>query len=204
MKNLLEILRSIFPGNGGLNTKIRANTQFGAGLDAKASIELPAVNVRSHYAVKCFDKDGNLKWEEKGSNIVTTAGKNDILTKYFKGSSYTATWYVGLVDNASFSAYAAGDVIGSHAGWLESTAYSNANRPPLTLGTASGGSIDNTGSVAVFNINATATIRGAFIVTDNTKGGTSTGTIYGEADFSSSRSVINGDTLNVTVTLTAS
>jgi hypothetical protein len=186
-----------------MNHKVRPDAAFGASVKAQTAFNPGDIQVRSHYKVECFDKDGNLKWVENVSNIVTTAGKNDILTQYFKGSSYTATWFVGLVDNASFSAYAAGDTMSSHSGWLESTAYSNANRPTLTLGTPSGGSVDNSASVAAFTINATATIRGAFINTNNTKGGT-TGTLYGEADFSASRSVVSGDTLNVTVTLTAS
>jgi len=54
----------------------------------------------------------------------------------------------------------------------------------------------------VFTINGTATVAGAFITSSNTKSGT-TGTLYGAVDFSSSRSVISGDTLTVTVTLTA-
>ena len=72
----------------------------------------------------------------------------------------------------------------------------------LHLGTAAAGSIDNTASKATYSINGTATIAGAFITSDNTKSGT-TGTIYGAVDFSSARSVISGDTLEVTVTLTA-
>jgi hypothetical protein len=186
-----------------IRNSILSDASFGAGVDAKAGIDLSPIRVRSHYKAECFDKDGNLKWVEEGDNIVTTAGKNDILTQYFKGSAYTAAWFVGLVDNASFSAYAVGDTMASHAGWLESAAYSNANRPTLTLGTPAAGSVDNTASVAAFTINATATIRGAFIVTNSTKSGT-TGTLYGEADFAASRSVVSGDTLNVTVTLTAS
>jgi len=145
-----------------------------------------------------------LKWRDEFDNLVTTVGKNDLLDKYFKGSAYTATWYVGLVDGGSAPTYAAGDTMGSHSGWTENTGYSNANRPTLTLGTPSGGSVDNSASKAVFNINASGTIAGAFIATNNTKGGT-TGTLYGEGNFAEgNRSVVNGDTLNVTVTLTAS
>lgn len=173
-----------------------------AELDSAAAAEIGGPLMRSLYRFECFDRDGKLKWVEEVPNLVVTAGLNDILDKYFKGSSYSAAHFVGLVDNAGFSAYAAGDTMGSHAGWAESTAYSNANRPTLTLGTVSSGSVDNAASKAQFTINATATIRGAFVTTNNTKGGT-TGTLYGEADFAASRSVINGDTLNVTVTLTA-
>jgi hypothetical protein len=63
--------------------------------------------------------------------------------------------------------------------------------------------VDNSASKAQFSINATATIGGAFIVTNSTKGGT-TGILYGGGAFTEgNRSVVNGDTLNVTVTLTA-
>ncbi len=153
------------------------------------------------FDIECRGADGALKWRETVRNLVTTAGKNDLLTNYFKGSAYTAAFFVGLIDNAGFTAIAAGDTAGSHAGWAESTAYSNANRPTLTLGTASAGSIDNSASKASFSINATATINGAFTITNNTKGG-STGVLYSASSFGATRSVVNGDTLNVQVTLT--
>lgn len=90
----------------------------------------------------------------------------------------------------------------SHSGWTEVTDYSQSVRQTLTLGTAAAGSIDNSASKASYSINATATVAGAFINSDSTKSGTS-GTLYGVVDFASSRSVISGDTLEVTVTLTA-
>jgi hypothetical protein len=165
--------------------------------------KLPAcLHEHAQNLIRC--RNAFIAWEEEIPNLVTTEGKNDLLTQYLKGSAYTATFYVGLVDNAGFTAYAAGDTaaqIGGTNGWAESTAYSNANRVTWTGGTASGGSIDNSASVAAFNINATKTIRGAFLDTNNVKAGTS-GKLYGEADFASARSVLNGDTLNVTVTCT--
>lgn len=114
-----------------------------------------------------------------------------------------STWFVGLVDNASFSAYAAGDTMASHAGWVEGTPYSNTTRPQLTLGTVAAGSVDNSAAKAVFNINATLTVRGAFVCNLANKG-TGTGTLYGAADFGASRSVLSGDTLNVQVTASVS
>lgn len=153
---------------------------------------------------RCYGPDGKLKWEESISNLTTTEGRNDALTQYLKGSAYTAAFYVGLIDNASFTALAVGDTaaqINGTNGWIELTAYSGATRPALTLGTASAGSIDNSASPAVFAINATKTINGGFTVTTNTKAGT-TGKIYGEGSFSSTRSLVSGDTLTVTVTLT--
>jgi hypothetical protein len=60
-------------------------------------------------------------------------------------------------------------------------------------------------SPAVFSINATTTVGGAFLISNNTKGGT-TGVLFSAADFAApgDRAVVNGDTLNVTITLSVS
>jgi hypothetical protein len=142
-------------------------------------------------------------WVEEVHNIVTTEGKNDHLTQYFKGSAYTASFFIGLVNNAGFTTYSAGDTaaqIGGTNGWAEATPYSNSTRVAWVGGTASGGTIDNSGSVAVFNINLTLTVRGGFLATSSTKNGT-TGKLYGAVDFSAARSVVSGDTLQVTASL---
>ena len=91
----------------------------------------------------------------------------------------------------------------SHSGWTENTTYSESVRQTLTLGSVSGGSVSNSASKAAFTINGTTTVGGAFLVTNSTKGG-STGTLYGGGAFAEgNRSVVSGDTLNVTITLTA-
>lgn len=147
---------------------------------------------RFKYAIECFGLDGKLKWREDIENLVTTEGKTDIVNKYFKGSAYTAAWYLGLKGAGTI---AAGDTLASHAGWSEVTQYSG-NRPTITFGTTSSGS--NTATQVSISINATATVAGAFIASVNT--GTS-GTLYSAADFSASRSVVSGDTLNITPTV---
>lgn len=169
--------------------------------------------LENYYHIECFGKaerkrdakgrfywERPLKWVEDIANLVVNEGLNDSLDKHLKGSSYTAAWYVGLTTDSD--TFAAADTMSSHAGWVEDTHYSNATRPALTLGTVSGQSVDNSASKASFNINDTATIGGAFIASNSTKGGT-TGILYGGAAFSANRSVISGDTLNVTVTCTA-
>jgi hypothetical protein len=164
------------------------------------------LGVKNVYRFVCRDKDGNIKWIEEIQNRVTTQGLNDLLTKYLKGSAYTAAWYVGLIDNASFSALAATDVaaqIGGTNGWLEATYYSQATRVAHTLGTASAGSIDNSASAAVFTINGGGgTLYGGFIDSSSVISGTS-GTLYGEGAFASTRAVLSGDTVTVTATCTA-
>lgn len=157
------------------------------------------LKLENTWTVICKDAKGREKWREVNDNLVTNAGLNDILDKYLKGSSYTAAWYVGL--KGAGTAIAA-DTMSSHSSWSEITDYSQSVRPTLTLGTVSSQSVDNSASVETYSINGTATVAGAFLNTDSTKSGT-TGTLYGVVDFSSSRSVLSGDTLEVTVTLTA-
>lgn len=146
------------------------------------------------YSFECFGADGKLKWADSFENLVTTVGKTDIIDKYFKGSGYTAAFYCGLKGTGSA---AVGDTLATHAGWAEVTPYAG-NRPGITFGTTSGGS--NTATAVSFTINATQTVAGAFICT--VASGTA-GTLYSAGDFGTSRSVISGDTLNVTLTVSA-
>jgi hypothetical protein len=157
------------------------------------------------YHMQCFDKDGNLKWEAECPNLVVNVGLQDMNNKYFLGSSYTAAWYIGLYGAGASNTPAAGDTMASHAGWTEVTPYSQATRPACTFATpttANPSVATNSASPAVYTINATQTVGGAFLVSNNTKGG-STGTLYSASDFTSpgDRSVVSGDTLNVTYTL---
>lgn len=154
------------------------------------------------FTVKCFDAEGNLKWTEENHNLVVNVGLKDMCDKYFSGSSYNAAWYIGLYGAAASNDPAAGDTMASHAGWTEVTAYSETERPTATFGaatTADPSVISNSGSVAVFSINGTTTVGGAFLTSDDTKGG-STGILFSASDFTSpgDRSVVSGDVLNVT------
>ena len=141
-----------------------------------------------------------VKWEEANCNLITTVGKNNILDNHFTGSSYTATWFVGLIDNASFTALAAADTAASHAGWIEFVGYSNATRLAPAWATAAAGSKAFSTPVS-FSINAGGTLNGGFINSVSTKSGT-TGVLCSEGSFAATRIVANGDTLNVSYTST--
>jgi hypothetical protein len=132
-------------------------------------------------------------------NGIVDVGLNHILDTEFNGGTPITTWYIGLIDNASFSALANADTMASHAGWIENNDYTQANRVTWTSGAAAARSITNA-STCDFSMNATKTIKGIFITSNNTKGG-STGTLWSTAAFGSTVSVNNGDTLKVTYTL---
>lgn len=160
-------------------------------MNSKESVQIAQV-----YQVECFDKNGKLKWQDGFENLVTIAGRNKYLDATLKTGSLSPSWFVGLKD--SVPAVAA-DTMSSHAGWLTLVPYSNATNPTFVPGVIANGSVDNSASKAVFNIDATATVGGAFICDSATKNGT-TGILLGAGEFSTARSVISGDTLSVTVT----
>ena len=183
--------------------KTKATDVVSSGLtcNTKAGESAQATGV---YHIECRDKDGNLKWTAESKNLVVNVG-----LQYMAGSALTSvsqitTWYLGLYGAGASNTPAAGDTMASHAGWTEVTDYSNANRVTATFVTATTADpsvVTNTASPAVFNINGTTTVGGAFLTSENTKGGT-TGTLFSAADFGSpgDRSVVNSDTLSVTYT----
>jgi len=186
------------------NDKVKSKDVASSSLIAGGSAA-DSASAKGVYKIQCHDKDGNLKWEDEAPNLVVNEGLQDMNAKYFTGTTYTAAWYLGLYGSGATNSPAAGDTMASHAGWTEVTDYSQATRPACTFGTpttANPSVATNSASPATFSINGTTTIGGAFVTSNNTKGGT-TGTLYSAADFSApgDRSVVSGDTLSVTYTL---
>ena len=182
--------------------KAHSADSMAAGLVAKTGFD-EAAKGGGVFHVQCFDKDGNLKWEDQMHNLVVNVGLQDMNTQYFKGSSYTAAFFLGLVTGpGSSTTYAAADTLASHAGWTEFTNYSGA-RKAVAFGTATTADpsvISNSASPAQFSITGGGgTVAGAFLCTVSS--GTS-GILFSEADFQSpgDRVVVAGDTLNVTYT----
>jgi hypothetical protein len=153
------------------------------------------------YTVECVAPDGTVKWTDTFPNLVMNEGVQYMNTQTFKGASYTAAWYLGLVTGpGSGTTFAAGDTLVTHAGWTESAAYAG-SRKAVTFGTATTANpsvISNSASPASFVMNATVTIAGAFLT--NVSSGTS-GVLFSAGDFTGGdKFVDSGDTLNVTYT----
>lgn len=193
-----------------MDSKVGADVNVGGGAIANG-IEQAATKHQHRFDVECYDSEGNLKWVDYGYNTVVNTGLDDILDKYYKGSTYTAAHYCGLITGGTSPApaIAAGDTMASHTGWTENVNVSNSPnvRQTVTWGSVSGQSVDNSASKASFTIAVVSpdsqTIYGAFLTTDSTLGGTA-GTLIAAAAFTGGNKVLNGgDSLNVTVTATA-
>lgn len=185
------------------DTAVTADS-VGCGLQASQGCQ-DKLKAGGVFHVKCFDAEGNLKWEVEEHNLVVNVGLQDMNAKYFTGSAYTATWYLGLWGAAASNNPAAGDTMASHAGWTEFVNYSQANRPTATFGTpttANPSVATNSASPATFTISgAGGTVGGAFLTSNNTKSGT-TGILFSGSDFTApgDRATVSGDTITVTYT----
>lgn len=186
-----------------IQSKAQSTDRAIAALLRKSQAE-DAVRAGGVFTARCIAADGTVRWEVERPNLVVNVGLKDMNDKYFSGATYTATWYIGLYGAGASNTPAAGDTASSHAGWTEVVPYSNATRPQVTFAaatTADPSVITNSASPASFSINATATVGGAFLISNNVKGGT-TGVLFSASDFGSpgDRSVVSGDTLTVTYT----
>lgn len=171
---------------------------YGIGNDMR-SVETANFRPAGKHVLYHYDRNDNLIGIYHLENGIVDVGLNHILNTEFDGGTPATTWYIGLIDNASYSALSNSDVMSSHTGWIENSNYSGGARPQWTCGSASSRSITNSSTVN-FAITATVTIKGIFIAADNTLGGT-TGTLWSTAAFGSTVTLNNGDTLKVTYTI---
>lgn len=160
------------------------------------------MSIHGTYHAVCYDANGNVKWEDDIKNLVTTVGKNFTLDTTL-GNTAGGAVVMGLKGTGTA---AVTDTQSSHAGWLE-VGLANAptytgSRPTPSFSSASAGS-KTTSSAVSFSMTSTGTVAGCFIniggsaTIDNT-----TGTLFSAGDFSSSKAVVNGDTIAVTYTAT--
>lgn len=159
------------------------------------------------YTVECIGADGQLKWKDVIENIVVNAGKNLALDTYLAGSAYTVVGpYMFLAGGTPASATAT-DTMATKTGWTE-VGGTNAPQYSGTRKTCAW-SAAATGSKALsaalsFAITTSGTVAGCGICFGagavNTLDSTA-GTLYSVGVFTGgSKTVANGDTLNVSYT----
>lgn len=172
-----------------------------AGLNANTGLQ-QATSGGGVFHVQCMDKDGNLKWETSNHNLVVNEGLQYMNDTFFSGSSYTQSLYLGLITGpGSGTSYAGTDTLASHS-WTEFTNYSG-TRKATSFGSATSAnpSVITSNSVSFSITSSGGVVAGAFLCTVSS--GTS-GVLFSESDFISpgDRTVVSGDTLNVTYVFT--
>ena len=157
-----------------------------------------------------------LVWSDVINNLVTTEGKNAALTHYLKGSSYTASQALGLIEDTGYSAVAAGNTAANITaagggsptnGWNEAPTGTAATRGTPSFGTASSGQLATSSAVS-FSTLQTDTIKGCFLLIRSGAGtaptttvGNTNGALYSAGLFSGGdQAVTASGTLNVTYT----
>lgn len=171
-----------------------------------SAVEHLKLMVGGTFHVDVVDRHGRLKARRHAKNGVTTVGLDHILNVIFRGTTPITTWYIGLVNNAAWTAFALGDTSASHAGWAEVDGgdLGNATRPAWSPGAPSSSAITNA-STANFTMQpaGSLTVKGLFLISVATIGGT-TGTLFSTASFTGgTQDVDNGDVLKVTYVVSA-
>ena len=183
------------------NEKITANDLCEAATKYNVMPE-DQMSIHGYYTAVCYDSEGNVKWTEPIINLVTTVGKNFTLDTTL-GNVAGGAVVMGLKGTGTA---VVADTQASHASWLE-VGLANAptytgNRPTPSFSAASAGS-KATSSAVSFSMTSTGTVAGCFInIGGSATKDTTTGTLFSAGDFSSSKAVVNGDTIAVTYTAT--
>ena len=188
-----------------------ASVTRGAGSDETVGIE-------GYYTVKCYDAQGNLKWEDIAPNLVTAVGKQDLFNYYFgatsNGGTASGANYLGLLGGTT--TYTAADTMSSHA-WTEvglanaPTYTGNRQAPVWTTASSTGSTPTNvttkTAPALTFAMTSSGTVAGCFINSGSGASATkdtTTGVLYSAGSFTGgSKTVTNGDSLAVTYSTTA-
>lgn len=184
----------------------------------RGPLRLDALPEIERIRARLDDIPRELVWEDRFRNTVVTEGKNAILTHFLKGSTYTASQVLGLIEDTGYTAISATNTAanitaaagGSPAnGWNEAQSSTCAARQTPSFGTASSGSL--AASATSHSTLATDTIKGAFLLCRSTGGtapsttvGNTSGALYSAGTFSGGdQAVSNGGTLQVTYTASA-
>lgn len=175
------------------------------------------LDMRGNFVVEHW-RNGELLNTYQFPNGIVNEGKNKLLNVMFNAQTQITAWFLSLIDNAGFTALAAGDnydnINQASNGWDEFQSYNDANngnstttRPAWPEDAAASQAITNT-SVAIFNVTASGTVKGVFLVggtNSQTKGDhTASGNfLWATALFSTGDVAVNNlDQLKVTYSVT--
>lgn len=141
-------------------------------------------------------------WSDE--NLVPLEGLNFILNVLaISATSKINTWYLAIgTGNYTVAATDTGANIVGAGRANESSAYTEATRPALVLPASTAGVLTNSASKATFTANAGITVTNAFVVSTSPKAD-ATGTLLSSLKLGTAKTLVSGDQLVVTFTLTA-
>jgi hypothetical protein len=162
--------------------------------------------VHGVYTAQCYNKEGELIWEDTFENLVTDIGARFLLDGAF-GAAQNSTFFLGLTTGSPTPAN--GDTMATHGGWTEATGWStpaSSARATITWSSASSRA-KAIASAASFTASGALTVGGCFIVTGSgavaTNANTS-GTLYSVGAFSGgNKTLAASDTLQVSYSTSA-
>lgn len=153
------------------------------------------IEMGGEFTFRGYDVGGTLLWTETIKNLIPNAALTNALSVVWGAGAQTATWFMGLVDNAGFTGFVPGDTAASHPGWSESVAYTESVRQTVVFGAASGNNIATSAS-CTFTINGTVSVKGAFLSSSSVKSGAG-GLLGVEAALNNIQGMSSGQTLKI-------
>ena len=155
-----------------LNLKQTADAQVGK-MMARIKSPTSRPNLRGEFTVELW-RDGKRIDARRFPNGIVDEGKDRLLDIMFDGGTQITLWYIGLIDNAGFTALADDDTYDdinqAGNGWDEFDDYTDpgnadsaVTRPEWAPDEPSGQSITNS-TVRQFDITGTGTVKGVFVV----------------------------------------
>ena len=184
--------------------KAHIGDKFAVNIEAVRGM-IGGLNVKTVWDFECFDKYGNLKWQElQRPNIITTQGLNSLLDVYLDAGTQITAWYIAPVETDTTAALTQTYAVPVFTEW---DGYTEAARQALAMAAASGGVSTNSGAKAVFTASETKTLYGAALFGGGTGAATMAdtaggGTLFCYSKFSSAKEVESGDIFKVTLTVT--
>lgn len=158
------------------------------------------LSFRGKFLAELFSPDGQRLWRKRVRNSVLDPALDDILQVYFAGGTPKTSWFLGLIDNQSFTGVDGGDSLLSHPGWLENINYSQGARAAWSP--SIGGGLASNAASQAFTFTKGVSLAGMFVASNSTKGGTS-GLLWSAGLFGQPKAVAAGQILRLSYQLRA-
>ena len=140
--------------------------------------------------------DGKVDHDFMCPNGIVDEGIEYLLDTGFHNGTKLTPWYLGIIDNISYTTLDDADVMTSHGGWIEFILYTGGVRPTWAMDAAADRAITNSTPIDI-TISAVGNLRGLFVTSGSALSGTS-GTLWATAIFGAVYPVANGTVIRLT------